>query len=166
MSRDAIIKTIGQVFEITPVLTNFATPYTANDQVGGINTISEAFQLYNPKSVIQSVTVIDKAKQNAALELYFFDELPTVASSDNAAMDVSDAEMADKCLGFVEVPAANYKTLANNSVGVAISAMNLLLKAAQTSTTISKLYMVARTSGTPTYGSISDLVIKLGIIQL
>lgn len=156
----------SKTIEITPTV-SASSAYTAEDQVGGIQTLTAACASAGRGSALMSLVVTDSGKQSAALSIFFFDELPTVASSDNAAIDITDAEMADKCIGVVTLAAASYVAVANSSV-VASANINLLLKSKTTAVsgaTSGNLYAVVKTTGTPTYASTSDLCFKYSFIQ-
>lgn len=119
-------------------------------------TLSGAVPGPGDGAILRQISVVDKAKQSVAITVLLFDALPTVASSNNAAIDITDAEMADKALASVSVAAGDYVALANSSL--ATKATTTPVKAAAESST---LYAVALTTGTPTYGSTSDLVFRL-----
>lgn len=143
------------VVEVTPTVSSGAA-YTAADQVGGLMTLEGAGPGLGEGTILQGVVVVDKDKQKAALDLYFFDESPTVASADNEAANVTDAEMADKCIGHVAIAAADYKDLSGNSTA-SVRNLGMRLKPTKGGST---LYCVAVTGGTPTYTSTSALVFK------
>lgn len=155
--------------EVTPTV-SASSAYTAEDQVGGIQTISETITDHlkrtrvvspaadeNSVATLLTVTVHDKAKQSAALEIFFFDELPTVASSDNAAISITDAEMAGKCVGVVSIGASDYKNVAASSIACVGLSQALAMRS---KTDNGVLYAVAKTTGTPTYASTTDLVFR------
>lgn len=165
------IRKASKIIVVTPVVST--TPaYTAADQVGGLNLIPHAAHDSGGVVLLQSISVIDKAKQKAALICFFFDDLPTIASVDNGAFDLIDAQMALSCIGFVSVPSANYQDSSSNSIAT-VANCGLLLKsnagnnAVPLPSTASKtsLWCVLMTSGTPTYTSTSDLVVKFGFEQ-
>lgn len=139
--------------KVTPVVSASAA-YTAADQVGGLQTLPGAVAASGDGSILRQVSVVDQAKQKAALTILFFDSSPTIASADNAALDVSDSEMAARCLGSVTIATTDYVDTASNSV--ATKQVTIPVKARGSST----IYAVASTSGTPTYGSTSDLVLR------
>lgn len=138
--------------KVTPVIST--TAYTAADQVGDLQSLPGAVAASGDGAILRQVSVVDKAKQKAALTILFFDSSPTIASTDNAALDVSDSEMAARCLGSVTIATTDYVDTASNSV--ATKQVTLPLKASGSST----IYAVASTAGTPTYGSTSDLVLR------
>jgi len=141
-----------------------ATAYAAGDQIGlaGASTLTGVPQDSSGFATLWGVTVIDYKKQSAALDIWFFNAAPTVASSDNAAVDVSQSELSTKFIGAVKVPAANYTTSGANASVASVANVGLPLKA----TSNSKLYALVVSQGTPTYGSgASSLEIKLDFGQ-
>jgi hypothetical protein len=141
--------------EVTPTLDTNA--YAADDQLTDVMTIDTGIRDDSRHTgyILQSVTICDAAKQSVETVIFFFDESPTVASTKNAALDISDAEMADKCLGYATV--TSYEDLSANSVGCARN-VGLQLKV-KSGGGNGKIYAVAKTNGAPTYAA-SSLVFK------
>jgi hypothetical protein len=114
------------------------------------------------RALLTSLTAIDKSKQNPAITLLFYQTNVTSAAA-NAANNLSDADQLN-LLGTVDLPAASWKTWANNST-ICLSgstAPNLLLEAATGTTTV---YVVGiLTAGTPMF-AVGDIVLKLGVVQ-
>lgn len=141
-------------------LTVDTSAYAAGDQVGPAST-----KLLDLTIPIQGVTrlvsvkVIDKSKQKAALDIMFFNSLPTNTTVDNAALDISDTEMVNKFVGLISVATADYKDLANNSVAAVVLPNGMPMRA--TTNTASpagkSLWFTVCSRGTPTYTSASDL---------
>lgn len=165
------IRKASKIIQFTPVVST--TPaYTAGDQVGGLNLLGHVAHDSGGVALLQSVAVVDKGKQKAALTIFFFDDLPTIASVDNGAFDLLDAQMALSCIGFVLIPAANYQDSSSNSIAT-VANCGLLLHsnagnngvALPATATKTSLWCVIMTTGTPTYVSVSDLVVKLGFEQ-
>jgi hypothetical protein len=152
------VKGASTIVSVTPTISTSA--YTAEDQIGGLQTISNAVRTSGGTSILYSVTVLDKAKQNSDLDIYLFDSSPTVVSSDNAAIDVSDSEMASKCIGYIRVLGSNYSNLSANSVA---SERNLGILLDATGST--SLYALAKINNVATYTSTSDLVFRYHFIQ-
>lgn len=148
----------------TPVIQ--AAAYASGDQLGVLFELQNALDDSSGTGGILSLTVIDKAKQKAAIDLLLFSAKPAVASSDNAALDISDAEMADKFIGKVSVAASDYSDLANCSIA-SLTQVALLLNAVKDQNNLGgrSLWAILQCRGTPTYTSTSDLVLKVGIIQ-
>lgn len=166
-----LIRKASKIVIFTPAV-SANSAYTAADQVGGLNLLDQVTLTDRGVSLLQSVSVTDKASQKKALTLFFFDDVPTIASIDNGAFDLTDAQMALSCLGFVLIPAANYQDSSSNSIATVANCGLLLrsnagnngvqLPAGATKTSI---WCVIMTTGTPTYTSVSDLTVKLGIEQ-
>lgn len=153
-----VMKTV----KVTPTIT--AALYTANDQLGGIQDLSasEVLNRLTPSGPLRkiergtrlkTVTIVDKAIQNAAIEIFFFNSLPVVAGDANA-MSLTDAEMTDKFIGKVAIAALDWGTLALNS---AVSKEVDLLLASKDYPS-AYIYAVPMVTTTPTYVSTSDLV--------
>lgn len=156
-----------RLIALTPIIT--AGAYLANDQVGGLLILSDILGGDRGHALLQSLAVIDKASQNAPLSVFFFDDYPTLVSADNDAFQVSDSEMALKCLGAVTVAATDYQASSANSVAT-LRNIGLLLKGNNGSaggliagTTRKDLFAVVKTTGTPTYASVGDLTFKFGL---
>lgn len=148
--------------EVTPTVSS-AVAYTAGDQVGGIQTITGGIWDEDGMATLVNVVILDKDTQSGSYVIYFFDELPTVVSVDNGAIDVSDAELADKLIGYLTI--GTYAPLANATViQIGQSGANLSMKSSARvsggQTKDGKIYAVVKTLGTPTYTSTSALVFK------
>lgn len=141
----------------TPTVT--AGAYHANDVVGGIQTIANAVRVSAGTGIIQSLTISDLAAQKAVFEIYLFSATPgTGTYTNNSAMDLDDTD-ALLCIGRIDVTEADYKSLADNSIAM-IRNIGIPIKVAATS-----LFVVIRTTGTPTYTSTSDLKFTFGILR-
>ena len=137
---------------VTPPIT--AGAYAAEDIVGGVQTLTDAARATGREVVLESITVTDLGKQNAELAIFFFDRDPTNGTyNDNAALDIDDTDMG-YCLGVVTVETDDYADAADNSVA---SRRNIGLGLSPNAV---NLYAIAKTTGTPTYTSTSDLTFK------
>jgi len=129
--------------------------YASGDQIGTATLVPATIANSNVLQ-IDTITVMDLSKQKAAINVLFFSSLPTVVSVDNGAFDISDAEMAAKCLGYVPIASADYKDIANSSVATVRGIDLSVLRS-------TALYMMVLSAGTPTYTSTADLVFKIGV---
>jgi hypothetical protein len=131
--------------------------YTAGDAVGGKRTLTNALLAANT-GVLQSVNILDRANQKAAMTLYIFDADPTNATiTDNAAFVFSTDDL--KVIAQVNISTTDYVT--NNSKAFAsIGGLNISLKAGGTT-----LYAALVTAGTPTFAATTDVQIEVGILQ-
>ncbi len=150
-----------RVITLTPVITTDA--YTAGDALGGLLKFENV--LFNPKrtGVALSLTIIDKASQDAETELVLFSETFT-ATADNAAFAPSDADLLN-CLGTISVGAGNYATFSANSAGTKPNAgLGLHSTEDYRENEASSIYGQLVTRGTPTY-AVGDIQIKLTVLQ-
>jgi len=100
---------------VTPVLDTNA--YAAGDRVGSIMTFTPAHMDKGGYFSVTDVFVVDQALQSVALNFWMFDALPVVASADNAALDITDAEMIAKAIGYAALATGDYVATASNSLG-------------------------------------------------
>jgi hypothetical protein len=145
-----------RIITVTPAIASFATPFTADDVVGEVNTVLSMSGAGQGVDSLGSIVLIDYAKQKAATDIFFFDSLPTI-SADNAAFDMTDANAA-KCIGFVSIAAADYVDSASNSIATK-RGVSLLMPGVNIGEAI---YCVFVTRGTPTYTAAGDLVCRFG----
>ncbi len=143
-----------RVIDVTPTLDTSA--YASGDRLDtAVATIPGVVRRSNDFEgcVLQSLTVIDSAIQSQAIDILFFDSLPTVASAANAAIDISDANML-KCIGKFSIAAADFSTvlIAGNSIAC-LRNIGLIMKPVAEAV---NLYMVlVCRSATPTYAATS-----------
>jgi len=115
---------LGDVIEVTPVIDTAA--YATADHLGAVQVLTNALQDRGHTANLTSVSIVDNDSQNLEMDLLFFGGVVVPTSADNAAADVSDAQLTgQKYLGHVSVVAADYIALANGSVA---SVRNLDLK--------------------------------------
>lgn len=129
--------------------------YSANDQVGTLITVPGAGIGGGSGCKLAQVTVVDKSKQSAALNMILFSSAPTVASADNAGVDVADAQIALYGQGVVKVATGDYVALAGSSIATVATGWYVKPDAAGT------IYALLSTTGTPTFGVATDLVLRL-----
>lgn len=138
-------------------LTTASTAYVANDQLGTIITLANAAASSGGFGVITSVRLLDKAKVLGAVELLFFRATVTLAA-DNAAFDVSDADMDVDFLGSLIVPQGSDGT--SNRVATLPSTW-LDYDCAATS-----LFMALKTlTGHTFFGAVGDIEIRVNVLR-
>jgi hypothetical protein len=92
--------------------------YTAGDQVGGLLTFTSA-ALASGRSgqVINAVLTSRTSTALNNLELWLFQASPTFASTDNAAFDLTDANLeAAQLCGVIDFTAGDYRTTASGAI--------------------------------------------------
>ena len=133
--------------------------YTAGDAVGGKRTITNALRTSGGSGILESVQILDRANQKAAMELFIFDSDPSAATiTDNAAFVFSTDDL--KVLAHVTIAATDYVSINSKAVAT-IKGLGVALKGNATST----LYAALVTTGTPTYAATTDLQLIYGILQ-
>lgn len=147
----------SNLIPVTPVLTNFATPYSANDNVGAKFAIPGAVRVSAGLGIMQSVIIVDKSEQAVPLTILLFKSEPAGSYVDNAPEAVSAADWL-LFLGQMDIVAADYATRANASV-VSLGGYNLDIKAAAGTT----IYGLIVTTDTPTYTAIDALQLTFGV---
>ena len=148
-------KVSAHVFDVQVTPTIGTSQYADGDQLGALFTIDTGIADDNKNLTLMSVTVIDQDDESAALDILLFDESPTIASSDNAALNVGDDEMVDKYIGHVSIAADDYVDLAANAAATKTN-VNLNCRAVING----ELYGIIRCGGTPTYAATDDLTLR------
>ena len=143
----------------TPIVT--AGAYSALDAVGGMLVFANAARYAGGAIIVHSVSILDLAKVSAALTLVLFDR-PFTPTADNGVFDPSDAD-AGNCLGVIPVAAADYSAF--NDWGIAtVRALGFGPFNLQGTHLFGQLFLPAGSA--PTYASVSDVKITLGIVQV
>lgn len=105
---------------------------------------------------ITDVVITDLQAQNANMDVIFFNADPgNICAAINGAADIDDDDLS-KVVGAVHI--TDWVTLNDNGIGQALN-QNIKYSLASGTT----LYYGLITRGTPTYGSASDLVIKVKV---
>lgn len=149
----------GNTFTLAVTQTTNASAYEAGDAVGGKITITSAMRTSGGTGVLQSIHLIDKGNQKAAMELLIFDSDPTAATITDDTAFVYSTDIS-KQIARIPIAASDYVTL--NSIATAsLGGLSRIVKASGSA----NLYAALVTTGTPTYISTSDIIITFGILQ-
>lgn len=138
--------------ESTPTIS--VSAYSSGDQVGGVNELAGVASDNGGTVLLEAIKLLDKTKQKAALDIFFFESAPTLVSTDNGEFELIASE-ALKCFNIAHISAGDYA----ETKDFAIAAINCSVPIRAAVKTKSIFYVVV-TRGTPTYGSTSDLVFK------
>jgi hypothetical protein len=134
-----------------------ASGYSAGNAVGGKRTLTGALTSVGT-GILESIIVLDRADQKAALDIFIFDADPTAATiTDKAAFVFSTDDL--KVIAHVSVAASDYVTVNSKAVAHETS-LGIALKASGTT-----LWAAVVTSGTPTFAATTDVQITFGILQ-
>lgn len=162
MQSDRIQGVYKQI-SVTPTV-SASVAYTAGDQVGALMTFPGLAGSGKSARLVHA-SVYDKDNQNAVLHAAIFGSFPTIASVDNGALAVTAAEGLKICASIAIVN-GGYLTFGTPSFTSFFAQSNLFAPMFVTSTeTNGNIYMLVKTTGTPTYTTTSALVFTLGVIQ-
>lgn len=151
----AQLQTTVRFVSATPTISN-GVAYAAGDSIGGLMTFTGACLSGSLQAEIRGVTLWDLTKQGADIDVLVFSANPTGTTfTDNAALDVADADLA-KIAAVVQITSDS--AYSDNGIS---QAKNLSYEIACTSTGTFYAAMVSR--GTPTYGSTTELTLQFEI---
>lgn len=129
-----------------------------NDVIAAPQEVTNFFRIGSGVVKLHSVYLLDSDDQNTDIDIFFCNAAANIGA-ENAAYAPDDTNAA-MILGFVSLLAATHFTDNINSRSAYLGDINLLMKAADDTTSI-WVGAVCR-SGTPTYTA-SGLKLKLGI---
>lgn len=144
----------SQMPKVTPTIT--AGAYAAEDAIGGRMEFTNASREPNGGGTIYTLTISDKAVQNAEIDLFIFGQTFT-ATGDGDTFDVSDSDMLN-CIGFIKVESTDYSSATSSSVAI----KSFVLPYACTNNQTSLFAQAKIVSAGKTYTSTSDLQFTLG----
>lgn len=142
---------------IAPAVTA-SSAYVAGYAVGGKQTLANAVRA-NGTAILDSIMVLDRANQKAALDILIFESDPSSATiTDHAAFVFSTDDL--KVLARIPVAAGDYVTY-NGKATATLKGLGVVLKAASGTS----LYAAIVTSGTPTFAATTDVQVRYGLLQ-
>jgi len=98
---------------VVPTISTSA--YSTGNQLGGVQTLTQAAPDDAYGTTLHGLTIVDKAKVSAAMDILFFNSAPTITSTDRTAFQILDANAFGKYLGSVSVAATDYITTADQT---------------------------------------------------
>lgn len=146
-----------EVIKVAPVISTGI--YASGDNIGGLLTISAATKDCR-SGVIEAVTIADRDKEDAPIDIIFFDANPTATTfTDNDAQVLHDTDLF-RIIGVVKLLAASYSDFTLSSV---VSSQNINFPFKLSGSSILYACLVVR--GTPTYTATTDLQLSVVIRQ-
>jgi hypothetical protein len=145
-----------KAFYLTATPTIDTAIYASGDRLGSLMTLSNVADETSGIVVLKSLIITDQAAQTAGIDVLFFDSAPTIASADNAALNITDAEMTARFIGRVVVATGDFTALSANSVAVKANIELMMRPLLGTR----DLYCLLQSRGTPTYGATTALTVK------
>jgi len=150
---------ITKTIPVVPVIST-SPAYTAGDQIGGIMILPDVVRVDSntgyAQAELHSVTILDGAKQDAAIDVWFFNQSPTVGSTDNSAFAMTPANLAAQCIGAVSI-GTSYSDGVTISTSTDGKNIGMNLQSLTTAATPTNLYAVAVIRSAVTYNSTSAL---------
>lgn len=150
----------------TPTIATSA--YVAGDQVGGLLTFtSAALATGRSGQVLQAVLTSRTPTATNALELWLFAASPTLAGSDNAAFDLTDANLeAGLLVGIITFTGTDYVTTASGAACMGVPKTAGAAFPSFVTSGSANLFgvLVARTVAAQ-YAGTTDLVVALTVNQ-
>jgi len=151
-----------------PVKTNTELPaivfsldtnaYATGDVLAATQALASAFRSADGTGILQSIVLVDKDDQGAALDLVIL-KADVSIGTENAAVSISDAN-ADSVLGIISVSAGDWIDLGGCRVAT-LRGLGLVVKAATGTTS---LYVALISRGSPTH-SAAGITAQFGILQ-
>ena len=151
-----VVSTKTVVVEAAPTVDTSA--YATGELIGGKLTLTNAAAFGLFTGIINNVTIIDKDKEAADLDVVFFDTNPASTTfTDQAAFDPADADLLNI---ICTVSVTTDVSFSDNGMSYA---NNVNCPFQTSASTIIYAAIVSR--GSPTYTSSSDLLLRVGILQ-
>ncbi len=134
--------------------------YAAGDLIGGKLTLTPAVRLQGFGGILTRITLTDKAKQNAPIDVVFFVADPTGTTfTDQAALAIADADLLNAF--HVSILATDYASFSDNSEAT-VSNVGAAFRLAAAE---KALYAALVCRGTPTYVAADDLQLTVAIAE-
>lgn len=145
----------GDTIIVRQTVPTGAALYTANDNVGGIMTLTEVSTQNTRELILQDIDLWDTLKQDAILNVDFWETSPAGTYTDQATQVMTGDHAAH--LGHVQVVAADY---VDDPVISRVTLRNLGITMKPT-TDSKNIFMTIMTPSTPTYAA-NGLHMKFG----
>lgn len=149
--------TPGEVVTATPVLDTAI--HASGDTLFDRTLLANAVKANGERAILQSVTLVDKDDQGAAVDLFLL-EADVLFGAVNAPPSITDANAVN--VHFIgSIAAADWIDLGGNRVA-SLKGIGLMVKAGAASR---DLWIAAVTRGTPTHTA-AGIVVKAGFVGL
>ena len=146
---------------ISPTVTVDTAAYTAQDNIGGLLTLTDAMLSEGGTGLLQSLLVADASGQKPALEILIFNANPSSSTiTDQAAISIH-ADDVGKIIRRISVSQGDYVNVGSKYYAD-LSPGSRLLQAASGS---KNLYAAIVCTGTPDFVASTDLKVKFGILR-
>lgn len=146
--------------KFTATVTNNTDAYASGDLVGSVMQFVDLDNRKATSGLVTAVTVTDKDKQSANVDLLLFDEEPVNTTwTNNSAIDVDDLDLG-KVVPGSPIQITRHHTLNDSGYSVADS-----LAVGFRARSSTALYGALIARSTPTYTAANALTVALSILQ-
>lgn len=140
-----------------------AGAYAANDSVGGLLKFSDALCPEAGGGSVNTVIVTDKAGNAVQYGLVFYRSLPGGTFTNDAGTDPTDADLL-LALPPITILSSDCRAYADNGVCSITGLDSSIYSITPSSSSVAgTLYAVLIADGTPTYASVSDVNVIIGV---
>lgn len=154
-----LMRRSGKIQVFTPVVTA-SSAYSANNCVGTLFELPGAVLEGGSMVKVQSIFGISLSKADPALVLLLFGSKPTGTFTDKTACNPSAADLA--LLQAKIAFGSAWLDFANNSAS-SDKDIDVLAQVTASANFKQSLWGLLVTTGTPTFGSVADLTVKIGL---
>jgi hypothetical protein len=140
------------------ITTTNGTAYTANDNMGGIVTLTSLLRVSGGTEVLEDIILWSKENQKPNLYIDFWNASPSGTYTNDAAQVIAGDDA--KWLGMVEVSVSDWLDTGTISRAT-LRGLSILLKGSGSTS----IYMTIQTKTAITYTSVSGMVVKVGVLQ-
>lgn len=142
----------GFISKSTTTLATTTGSYAAEENIGGINTVTLVARSSGAYTTLSSIDIWDLSNQKATIEIHLWDASPGGTFTDNAA-EVIAGDQA-KCLGHILIGGSDYTTTG----AIAVATINNINKLIKTNASTSVFATVKVISNAATYASNAILI--------
>lgn len=153
------INTGGFTEKLSLSITTSATAYTANDNIGGIQTLSNILRTSGGTAILNGISLWALGNQKPNLYIDFFDASPSNGTYTNDAAQIISGDHA-AWLGRLEVAAADWQDTGVIS-RCTKTGLGIILKGNASR----NIYMTIQDKTGVTFSSTAGLFIKVGALQ-
>ena len=132
--------------------------YATGDVLAATQALASAFRSTDGTGILQSIVLVDKDDQGAALDVVIL-KADVSIGNENAAVSISDTD-ADSVLGVISVSAGDWIDLGGVRVAT-LTGRGMVVKAATGTTS---LYVALISRGSPTHTA-AGITAQFGILQ-
>lgn len=149
----------GNTKIVTPAITVDTAAYAAGDSIGGKITLTDAMRVSGGTGVLAGITLVDRANQKPALEIFLFESDPSAATiTDQSAFVFSTDDT--KLVAKVIVTADDWTTIDSKAVAD-LANLNRVVAASGSK----NLYAAIVATGTPDFAAATDLKARFKFFQ-